>query len=219
MAESMRVLIADDHPVVMEGLRGLMDTEPDIELIGEAHDGLEAVQLAQSLQPDVILLDLMMPRKDGISAIKEIKENDPDARILVLTSFADDDRVFSAVKAGALGYLLKDTGPEELVNSLWGVCRGEPSLHPTIALKLMRELNDPPADLPPTNEPLTHREEEVLRLIAQGMSNQEMSEQLTVAEATVSKHVSTILGKLHLANRTQAALYALRQGLARLEED
>ena len=164
-------------------------------------------------------MDLSMPRKDGVVAIKEIKENNPDAHILVLTSFAEDDQVFTAVKAGALGYLLKDTGPDELVNSLWGVHRGEPSLHPSIALRLMRELSDPPPGLPSTEEPLTQREVEVLQLIAQGMSNQEIGETLTVAERTVSKHVSTILGKLHLANRTQAALYALRQGLASLDLD
>ena len=219
MAETMRILIADDHPVVLEGLRGIMDTEPDIDLVGEAIDGAEAVEMARSLQPDVILLDLVMPGKDGLSAIREIKQDNPEAHILVLTSFAEDDKVFSAVKAGALGYILKDTGPEELVNSLWAVHRGEPSLHPSIALKLMRELNNPPTDLPPTAEPLTQREVEVVRLIAQGMSNREIGEELTVVERTVSKHISAILDKLHLANRTQAALYALRQGLASLDPD
>ena len=216
MAEKMRILIADDHPLVLEGLRGLIETEPDMELVGEANDGVEAVEMARSMHPDVILLDLMMPRKNGIEAIAEIKQANPEARILVVTSFAEDDKVFPAIKAGALGYLLKDSKPQELLVALRQVHRGEPSLHPSIALKLMRELNAP-SGLPPTEDPLTDREMEVLRLIAQGLSNQEIAQQLVVAERTVSKHVSTILDKLHLANRTQAALYALRKGLASLD--
>ena len=209
----IRVLIADDHPVVRRGLSSLINIKADLELVGEAADGVEAVEKVRLLQPDVILLDLMMPRKGGLEAISEIKQENPEARILVLTSFADDDKVFPAIKAGALGYLLKDSPPEMLIQAIHDVCRGESSLHPTIARKLIRELNKPPAGLPPTEEPLTRREMEVLRLVARGLSNQEIAEKLVVSEGTVRIHVSNILSKLHLANRTQAALYALQEGL------
>lgn len=214
MTEIIRILIADDHAIVREGLRALIDTEPGMELVGEAADGVEAVLKARSLQPDVILLDLVMPRKDGIEAIAEIKRENPEARILVLTSFAEDEKVFPAIQAGALGYLLKDSSPQELLKAILEVDRGESSLHPTIARKLIRELNRPPENLPPTEEPLTQREVEVLSLVARGLSNQEIADRLVVSERTVRTHVSNILGKLHLANRTQAALYAVREGLA-----
>ena len=216
MTETIRILIADDHAIVREGLRALIDTKPDMELVGEAADGVEAVLKARSLQPDVILLDLVMPRKDGIEAIGEIKRENPEARILVLTSFAEDEKVFPAIQAGALGYLLKDSSPQELLQAIREVYRGESSLHPTIARKLIRELNRP-SDLPATEEPLTEREVEVLSLVARGLSNQEIAERLVVSERTVRTHVSNILGKLHLANRTQAALYAVREGLAGLD--
>jgi NarL family two-component system response regulator LiaR len=213
--QSIKILIADDHPLVREGLRGLIATEPDMELIGEASDGDEAVKLARSLQPDVILLDLIMPNKTGIEAIIEIKEDNPDARILVVTSFGEDENVFPAIKAGALGYLLKDSSPRELLAALREVYRGEPSLHPSVALKLIRELNQPS----PPNEgtPLAEREVEVLKLVAQGLSNHEICETLVIAERTVSKHVSSIIEKLHVSNRTQVALYALKEGFATLD--
>ena len=213
MADNIRILIADDHAVVREGLRALIDTEPRMELVGEAVDGIEAVQKARSLQPDVLLLDLVMPRMDGIAAIGEIKRENPAVRILVLTSFSEDEKVFSAVKAGALGYLLKDASPPELLRAIREVARGEPSMQPSIAHKVMRELQRA-SHLPPTEDPLTEREVEVLRWVAQGLSNQEIGEKLVVSERTVRAHVSNILGKLHLANRTQATLYALREGLA-----
>lgn len=218
----IRILIADDHAIVREGLRWLIATEPGMELVGEAVDGEEVVWKAQSMRPDVILLDLVMPHKDGIEAIDEIKRRDPEARILVLTSFAEDEKVFSAIKAGALGYLIKDSSPQDLLQAIHDVYRGEPSMSPTIAQKLMRELQRSAkhaAGLPPTEEPLTEREVAVLRLVAQGLSNQEIGERLVISERTVRTHVSNILDKLHLANRTQAALYALKEGLAHLDDD
>ncbi len=216
--KSIRILIVDDHRVVREGLHGFLAIEPGIVVVGEAADGIEAVSKARSLQPDVILLDLMMPRKDGIEAISDIIQENPEARILVLTSFDDADRVFSAIKAGALGYLTKDSSPEELIEAIRAVYAGRLSLEPDIALKMIRELNQPP-NLPPTEQPLAERELETLRLVAQGLTNQEIAEELNISERTVGKHVSNILGKLHLANRTQAALYALRRGLASLDPD
>jgi NarL family two-component system response regulator LiaR len=215
--ETIRVLIADDHVIVREGLRTLIGYEPGVEIVGEAADGVEAVRMARDLQPDVILLDMAMPRMDGLEAIGEIRQRDPEARILVLTSFSDDDRVFGAIKAGALGYLLKDASPAALLQSIRDVYEGEFSLSPGIARKVVAELQRPP-DLPPTEEPLTAREVEVLKLIAQGMSNQEIGDRLFIGVRTVRNHVSNILGKLYLANRTQAALYAIREGLVDLDD-
>lgn len=218
MSAAIRVLIADDHAVVREGLHALIGTEPGMAVVGEASDGVEAVDQARALAPDVILMDLMMPRLDGIGAIEVIKGERPDARILVLTSFAEDEKVFGAIKAGALGYLLKEAAPPELLQAIRDVAAGEAALHPAIARKVIRELARPP-DLPPTEEPLTDREVEVLALVAKGLSNQEIADTLIISERTVRTHVSNILDKLQLANRTQAALYALREGIATLDED
>jgi len=215
----INVLICDDQAIVRKGIRALLATEPNIEVIGEAENGREAVSQAEELRPDVILMDLVMPEVDGIEAIRKITAHQPEARILVLTSFATDDKVFPAIKAGALGYLLKDSSPEELVQAIQHVYRGEPSLHPTIARKVLQELQTPPEpEQPPTSEPLTEREVEVLQLIVRGLGNQRIGEQLSISEATVRTHVSNILSKLHLASRTQAALYALQQGWASLDD-
>ena len=214
----IRILIADDHPVVRRGLRTLLGSEPGLEPIGEAINGAEAVNLARSLQPDVILLDMVMPQKNGLEAIHEIKRENPEARILVLTSFAEDEKVFPAIKAGALGYLLKDSSPEELLEAIRNVYQGQSSLHPTIARKLINELRQP-ADLTSAQTTLTDREVEVLKLVAQGFTNQEIADRLVLSEWTVRTHVRNILDKLHLANRTQAALYALKEGLADLNYD
>ena len=216
MTSVIRILVADDHAVVREGLRTLIGTEPGMEVIGEAADGVEAVHKARALQPDVILLDMVMPRMGGLEVIDEIKREHPEMCILVLSSFSDDEKVFPAIKAGAMGYLLKNASPRALLRSIRDVHQGEPSMSPAIASKLMRELQRSP-ELPPTQEPLTARELEVLRLVARGLSNQAIAETLIIGEGTVRTHVSKILAKLHLANRTQAALYALREGWAPLK--
>jgi two-component system, NarL family, response regulator LiaR len=214
---AIRVLIADDHSIVRRGVRALLATEADIEVVGEAENGREAVTMAEELRPDVILMDLVMPEMDGIEATRLIATRQPASRILVLTSFSTDDKVFPAIKAGALGYLLKDSGPDELVRAVRQVSKGEASLHPAIARKVLQELAHP-AGHQPTQDPLTERELEVLKLVAQGMDNQEIADRLVITEATARTHVSNILSKLHLASRTQAALYALREGLATLDD-
>lgn len=215
MPETIRIFIADDHAIVREGLRALLATEPNLELVGEASDGTQAVSKVHALKPDVILLDMVMPRMDGLEAIVEIKKNWSEAKIIVLTSFSDDEKVFSAIRSGALGYLLKESSPQDLLQAIYSVARGEGFLSPTIASKVMREINQPPK-LPPTKDPLTEREVEILQLVAKGLTNDEIAEKLVVSERTVRTHVSNILAKLQLANRTQAALYALKEGLASL---
>ena len=217
MTAPIRVLIADDHAILRKGIRALLSTEPDMEVVGETNDGRETVDQAAELCPDVILMDLVMPTMDGIEATRRITAEQPNVRILVLTSFAADDKVFPAIKAGALGYILKDSGPAELVQAIHQVYLGQPSLEPSIALKMLQELSSP-GQRPPTPEPLSEREMEVLRLLAQGKSNREIADQLVIAELTVRTHVSNLLGKLHLASRTQAALYALKEGLASLDD-
>jgi NarL family two-component system response regulator LiaR len=215
--EAIRVLIADDHAIVRKGLCALLATEPDIEVVGEAENGSEALAQANRFEPDVVLMDLVMPGIDGLEATRQISNCQPRIRVLVLTSFAGDDKVFPAIKAGALGYLLKDSGPEELVQAIRQVFRGESSLHPAIARKLLRELSDH-GDRNSAADNLTEREVEVLRLVASGHSNRDIADRLSISQATVRTHVSRILTKLNLCSRTQAALYALREGLASLHD-
>ena len=212
MGKDIRLLIVDDHPVVREGLHGMLSRKPGLEVVGEAADGFEAVEKCRRLRPDVMLLDLVMPRMDGIQTINALRRENQTVAVLILTSFSDDDKVFPAIKAGAQGYLLKDSTPQMLVQAIRDVHEGRSSLHPTIAHKVIQELSQP-SEPPPAGVPLTARELEVLKLLAQGMPNHEIAETLVVTDSTVRVHVSNILSKLHLANRTQAALYALQEGL------
>jgi NarL family two-component system response regulator LiaR len=207
------VLVVDDESVVREGVVAILSFQTDLEVVGEAEDGIQALDLARRTKPDVILLDMVMPRQDGLATIPKLKEILPEAQILVLTSFAESDRVYQAIKAGALGYLLKDATRVQLLQAIRDVAKGQASIHPSIALKVIHEI-DHPSELLYTADPLTPRELETLRLIARGLSNQEIASTLVVHERTVAKYVSSILNKLHLANRTQAALYAIREGLA-----
>jgi NarL family two-component system response regulator LiaR len=212
-------MLVDDHAVVRKGLRALLDREPSVEVAGEAEDGERALHLAERLRPDVILMDLEMPGIGGVEATRRISELQPEVRIVILTSHAAEEDVLPALKAGALGYLLKHSAPEDVLSAIHQAHRGETALHPAIARIVLRELSRPPEPRQlATTDPLSERELEVLKLVARGMSNQEIAESLVVGEATVRSHVSTILRKLQLANRTQAALYALRQGLASLDE-
>ena len=207
-------MIVDDHAIVRKGIRALLSEAGGFDVVGEAETGRQQY-CREETHPDVILMDLLMPGMDGIEATRR-SGRQPRARILVLTSFAADNKVFPAIKAGAVGYLLKDSSPDELVRAIRQVHRGEPALHPTIARKLLQEIARP-VERQPAPEALTERELTVLRLIAQGLSNQEIADQIAVSEPTVRAHVSHILGKLHLASRTQAALYAVRAGLTDAE--
>ena len=206
------VLIADDHAVVRRGLRTFLELQEEIEVVGEAADGEEAVAAAGRLEPDVVLLDLVMPRVEGVSAIQGIRERSPGTRVIVLTSFLDDDKLLPAVRAGAAAYLLKDVEPQELVNAIRTVHGGEAMLHPAAAARVMAEVAESGARDDP-EAILTPREREVLALIARGMPNKLIARELGVSEKTVKTHVSNLLGKLGLTDRTQAALYAVREGI------
>jgi len=208
MSEKIRILIADDHPVVRGGLKTFLATVDGLEVVGEASDGAEAIALAASLRPDVVLMDLAMPNVDGIEATAKIAA---DTKVIALTSFATDDKVFPAIRAGAVGYLLKESGPDDLADAIRKVAAGESILSPAIAEKLMREVA---AGTPTAHRTdLTSRERDVLRLIARGMANKQIARELGVAEKTVKTHVSAVLSKLGVADRTQAALYAVEHGL------
>jgi NarL family two-component system response regulator LiaR len=210
--KKIRVLIVEDQAVVREGLAAILSYQSDIEVVGQAKDGIEAVEMMDSTTPDVVLLDLVMPRQDGLATIPILKDKNPDVHILVLTSFADNERVYQAIKSGAQGYMLKDATHTQLYDGIRDVSQGKASLYPSIAMRVIRDLNNP-TEQPFAPEPLTPRELETLRLISSGLSNQEIGKKLFVQESTVAKYVSNILDKLHLANRTQAALYAIRKGI------
>ncbi|MDQ2907256.1 MAG: response regulator transcription factor [Chloroflexota bacterium] len=209
----MRVLIVDDHTVVRQGLRFLLEQQPDITVVGESADGEQAVTLVSELLPDIVLLDLLMPRMDGVAAVREIKRITPTTKIIILTSYYEDDQIFNVIKAGALSYLLKDTSSQELVAAVRAADRGESVLHPMVAARVLREMQQQS----PLDE-LTRRELDVLTLIARGRSNHEIALALSIGEQTVKTHVSNILSKLHLADRTQAAIYALQKRLVPLKE-
>jgi NarL family two-component system response regulator LiaR len=211
--KKIRVLVVDDQNVVREGIVAILSFQPDIEVVGEAVDGIQSLEIARKTRPDVILLDMVMPRQDGLTTIPMLRTIVQDARILVLTSFAESDRVYQAIKAGALGYMLKDTTRAQLLQSIRDVACGQASIHPSIAMKVINEFDNPSAPSQMTGV-LTRRELEALRLIARGLSNQEIANTLVVHERTIAKYVSNILNKLHVTNRTQAALYAIREGIA-----
>ncbi len=211
--KAIRILVVDDESVVRDGVVTILSFQPDMKVVGEAEDGIKAVEIARQTKPDVVLLDMVMPKQNGLESIPKIKTVSPDSRILVLTSFAESDRVYQSIKAGALGFLLKDATRVQLLQAIRDVSKGLASIQPSIAMKVINEI-DHPAELMYTANPLTPRELETLKLIARGMSNQEIASTLVVHERTVAKYVSSILDKLHLANRTQAALYAINEGLA-----
>jgi NarL family two-component system response regulator LiaR len=210
----IRVLVVDDHAIVRKGICALLATEPGIQVVGEAGDGQAAIEQVRRCQPDVVLMDLVMPGMDGLKATRYLREHCSAARILILTSFSGMDKVLPAIKAGALGYLLKDSGPEVLARAIRSVYHGDSSLHPAVARTLLEQL----FRIPEQDVLLTDREISVLRLVAQGCSNQDIADELAIREATVRTHVSHILSKLGLSSRTQAALYALRAGLVSLDE-
>jgi two-component system, NarL family, response regulator LiaR len=213
---TIRILIADDHPIVREGLRGVLSFKPGFEVVGEAEDGVEAVLQATALMPDVVIMDLEMPRKNGYDALVEILQAVPSTRVLILTSFSKDQKINACLEAGAMGCLLKDSSPQELFRAIRDVHRGEVALHPAIARRLLtRQPSRQPQSDP---DGLTEREIDVLRLIAQGLTNQEIADNLVISVPTVRTHINHLLSKLNLTNRSQAILYALRHNIASLDE-
>jgi two-component system, NarL family, response regulator LiaR len=215
MSEKITILIADDHALVRQGVHAFLETQPDLEVIGEAENGAQAVELARQSIPDVVLMDLLMPGMDGVEATRRIKLASPRTQVVILTSYHEDEHIFPAIRAGALSYVLKDVSSNELAEIIRKAARGEAVLHPQVAARVIQELQGRrTAETNPFTE-LSEREMDVLRLIAAGMSNAAIAEQLYLSEKTIKGHVSNILSKLHLGDRTQAAVYAWRQGIVR----
>jgi NarL family two-component system response regulator LiaR len=212
----IRVVVVDDQALIRSGIKAIFERGTEVQIVGEAADGASALRVVRRLRPDVVLMDLMMPGMNGAEATRAITDAGPGTRVLVLTSFASDDDVFPAIKAGAAGYLLKDSEPRELMRAIRQVHRGQPVLHSTMAHRVLRELNRPATRTAASR--LTSRELDVLRLVARGLSNHEIADELVLGETTIRTHVSNILDKLQLESRTQAALYALREGLASLSD-
>ena len=211
----IRIVIADDHPIVRQGLRFFLEKQPDMSVVGESSNGKDTVEVVASTLPMVVLLDLLMPAMDGVQALRQIKRITPTTHIIVVSSYYDDEHIFRAIKAGALSYLLKESDPQELIAAVRAAARGESMLHPLVAKRLLRELGQPQRS---EIGELTPRELEVLTYLARGHSNQIIAQGLVISEETVKTHVSNILSKLHLADRTQAAIYALQQRLVPLDD-
>jgi NarL family two-component system response regulator LiaR len=215
MNQPITVLLVDDHRLVRQGVRAFLEAQPDVLVVAEAESGESAVALATEHAPDVVLMDLIMPGMDGVEATRQLKKVSPRSQVIVLTSYHEDEHIFPAIRAGALSYLLKDVGPAELADAVRKAAVGEAVLHPRVAARVVRELHGAGSDLTNPYTELSERELEVLRLIADGLSNAAIAEKLVISEKTVKSHVSNILSKLHLADRTQAAVYAWRQGIVR----
>lgn len=211
------LLLVDDHALVRGGVRAYLETQPDLEVLAEAGSGEEAIRLAAEYVPDVVLMDLLMPGMDGVEATRRLREVSPRTLVVVLTSFHEDMHIFPAIKAGAISYLLKDIGPAELAEAVRAAARGEAIIHPRVAARLMQELRGSRAQAINPYTELSTREQEVLKLIAEGLSNAEIAGKLVLSEKTVKSHVSNILNKLHLTDRTQAAIFAWREGVVRKE--
>lgn len=212
--EVIKVLIVDDHQVVRQGLRTFLELQDGIVVVGEAGDGIAALEMVQHYHPDVVLMDLVMPRLDGFSATRQLKSSCPEVKVIALTSFTEDDKVFPAIQAGASSYLLKDVSPDNLVEAIRAAFRGEARLHPEIMQRLMDQVAHQATPRTESHlDELTDRERDVVRLVAQGRSNHEIAEELVISEKTVKTHVSNILSKLHLGDRTQVAIYAIKNGL------
>ena len=213
MSETITMVLVDDHQIVRQGVRALLETQPDITIVGEASSGEEGVRLCADQAPDVVLMDLVMPGMNGVEATRQIKQQSPRTQVIVLTSYHEDEHILPAIKAGALSYLLKDVSPAELLDAVRKAARGETTIHPRVAAKMMQALHGSDEKEESSFADLSRREIEVLRLIAEGMPNAAIAEALFISEKTVKSHVGNILSKLHLADRTQAAVYAWRSGL------
>lgn len=213
------LLIVDDHKIVRDGICAYMDTVPEIEVIAQAESGSDAVQLAEQLAPDVVLMDLIMPGMDGVEATWRVRQVSPRSRVVILTSFHEDSNIFPAIKAGALSYVLKSIDPEELAETIKSAARGEAVLDSKVASRLMHEYRDDANESMQAYMQLTNREQEVLELIAEGLSNAHIAEELVISEKTVKSHVSNILSKLHFADRTQVAVFAWKEGIVKKEPD